>query len=46
MAPERGLLFDTFYGVAYPLDRLELSEEEEAHMRMHVAQFCLSQIGK
>jgi len=46
MARERGLLFDTFYGVAYPLDRLELSDEEEAQMRMTVAQYCLSQIGK
>jgi uncharacterized protein YycO len=46
MAPERGLLFDTFYGVAYPLDGLELSEEEGAYMRMRVAQYCLSQIGK
>jgi cell wall-associated NlpC family hydrolase len=46
MARERGLLFDTFYGVAYPLDSLELSEEEEAHMRMKVAQYCLAQLGK
>jgi cell wall-associated NlpC family hydrolase len=46
MARERGLLFDTFYGVAYPLDGLELSEEEEGHMRMAVAQYCLSQLGK
>ena len=46
MARERGLLFDTFYGVAYPLDGLQLSEETEAQMRMKVAQYCLSQIGK
>jgi cell wall-associated NlpC family hydrolase len=46
MARKRGLLFDTFYGVTYPLGGLELSEEEEAHMRMKVAQYCLSQIGK
>ena len=46
MARERGLLFDTFYGVAYPLDGLELSEEEEVQMRMKVAQYCLSQLGK
>ena len=46
MAFKRGLLFDTFYGIAYPLDELELSEEEESHMRMTVAQYCLSQIGK
>ncbi len=46
MARERGLLFDTFYGVAYPLGGLELSGDEEAHMRMKVAQYCLAQIGK
>jgi cell wall-associated NlpC family hydrolase len=46
MARERGLLFDTFYGVAYPLDGLELSAEEEALMRAKVAQYCLSQVGK
>ena len=46
MARERGLLFDTLYGVAYPLDGLELSEEEETHMRMQVAGYCLSQVGK
>jgi len=46
MARERGLLFDTFYGIAYPLDGLELSEENEAHMRIKVAGYCLSQLGK
>jgi cell wall-associated NlpC family hydrolase len=46
MARKRGLLFDTFYGMAYPLDGMELSEEEESHMRVTVAQYCLSQIGK
>lgn len=46
MARERGLLFDTFYGVASPLGGLELSEEEEAHMRANIARYCLSQVGK
>ena len=46
MARERGLLFDTFYGVAYPLDGLELSEDDEIHMRMIVAEYCLSHLGK
>ena len=46
MARERGLLLDTFYGVSYPLDGLELSEDEEVHMRAKVAQYCLSQVGK
>ena len=46
MTRERGLLLDTFYGVSYPLDGLELSEEEETRMRAKVAQYCLSQVGK
>ena len=46
MARKRGLLFDTFYGVAYPLEGLELSEEEELLIRARVAQYCLSQVGK
>ena len=46
MTRERGLLLDTFYGVSYPLDGLELSEEEETRMRAKVARYCLSQVGK
>lgn len=46
MARERGLLFDTFYGVAYPLSGLELSEDEEFHMRATIAEYCLSHLGK
>lgn len=46
MARRRGLLFDTFYGVASPIDGLEVSEEEEAEMRARVAQYCLAQVGK
>ena len=46
MTRERGLLLDTFYGVSYPLDGLELSEEEETRMRAKVAQYCLSHVGK
>ena len=46
MTRERGLLLDTFYGISYPLGGLELSENEEAHMRMSVAQYSLSQVGK
>ena len=41
MARKRGLLFDTFYGAAYPLDGLELSDDDEAHMRAAIATFCL-----
>jgi cell wall-associated NlpC family hydrolase len=46
MARKRGLLFDTFYGAAYPLDGLELSDDDEAHMRAAIATFCLEQVGK
>jgi permuted papain-like amidase YaeF/Yiix C92 family enzyme len=46
MALQRGLLFDTFYGVVSPLDALGLAEEEEQEMRTKVATYCLAQIGK
>jgi hypothetical protein len=44
--PERGLLVDTFYGAVYPLNGLQLSEEEEARMRMTVADYCLAHLGR
>ncbi|MBT3314145.1 MAG: hypothetical protein HN390_05985 [Anaerolineae bacterium] len=46
MTKERGFLIDTFYGVTAPLDGLELSENEEMHMREKIAEYCLAQIGK
>ncbi len=46
MALQRGLLFDSFYGVASPLDNLEISEEEEHELRATVAGYCRAQIGK
>jgi hypothetical protein len=46
MARRRGLLFDTFYGVASPLDGSGVSEEEEHEMRRTVALYCLAQVGK
>jgi len=46
MAPQRGHLFDTLYGVASPLDGLQSNEEDEFEMRKKVAQYCLSQVGK
>ena len=46
MARQRGLLFDTFYGVASPLDGLPLSETEELEMRTQIARYCLEQVGK
>jgi len=46
MARQRGLLFDTFYGVASPLDALGISDEEKHAMRQVVAAYCRAQIGK
>ncbi len=46
MASQRGLLFDTFYGVVSPLDELELGDEDEQEMREKVAAYCLAQVGK
>ena len=46
MPRRRGLLFDTFYGVASPLDGLGPSEEEERALRRLVAEYCLAQVGK
>jgi hypothetical protein len=46
MARQRGLLFDTLYGAASPLEELGLAEEEEHQMRAAVADYCLAQVGK
>ena len=46
MARQRGLLFDTFYGIAAPLDVLGYSEEDEYHLRMAIANYILAQVGK
>jgi len=46
MALQRGLLFDTFYGVVSPIDGLPLSEDEEVELRSRIAAYCLAQIGK
>lgn len=46
MALQRGLLFDTFYGVVSPIDGLSLSEEEEIEFRSQIASYCLAQLGK
>jgi uncharacterized protein YycO len=43
---QRGMLVDTFYGVAYPLDEIGLTRDEEADIRTGVAEFCLAQVGK
>jgi cell wall-associated NlpC family hydrolase len=46
MARQRGLLFDTFYGIVSPLDALGFSEGDEDRMRAAIAQYTLAQIGK
>lgn len=46
MARQRGLLFDTFYGVVSPLDVLGYSEEDEHNMRITIAKYVLAQVGK
>jgi cell wall-associated NlpC family hydrolase len=46
MARQRGLLFDTFYGIASPLDVLGYSEEDEIHLRMAIVKYVLAQVGK
>jgi hypothetical protein len=46
MTRARGLLVDTFYGIAYPFSSIELSREEEAVLRQEVAAYCLAQVGK
>lgn len=46
MIGQRGLLFDTLYGVAAPLAGLSLSDEDERLMRERVAAYCAAQIGK
>ncbi len=46
MARQRGLLFDTFYGVVSPLDEFGLGDEDEQEMREKVAAYCLAQVGK
>ena len=42
MARQRGLLFDTFYGIAAPLDVLGYSEEDEYHLRTAIAKYVLA----
>lgn len=44
--PERGMLLDTFYGIAYPLKNVGLTHDEENHIRAGVAAYCLAQVGK
>ena len=46
MARQRGLLLDTFYGIASPIDNLQIGEDEAFEMRSRVADYCLAQVGK
>lgn len=46
MARQRGLLFDTFYGIVSPLDTLGVPEEEEITLRKAVVNYILAQVGK
>lgn len=46
IARQRGLLFDTFYGVVSPLDVLGYSDEDEINMRTAIATYILAQVGK
>jgi len=46
MALQRGLLFDSFYGIASPLDGLGLDGNEEHELRARVAAYSLAQVGK
>jgi Permuted papain-like amidase enzyme, YaeF/YiiX, C92 family len=46
MARQRGMLFDTFYGIVSPLDVLGYSDEDEQNMRTAIAQYVLAQVGK
>ena len=46
MMLERGMLVDTFYGVAYPLQGRDLLPEEEARIRANIGVYCVAQLGK
>jgi cell wall-associated NlpC family hydrolase len=46
MARQRGMLFDTFYGIAAPLEGIGLSADEDFHMRKTIAEYCLQNLGK
>src|SRR6266542_1029049 len=45
MATHSGHLFDTLYGVAAPINGLEVSKAEQAEMRSHVAKYCMAHLG-
>lgn len=44
--PDRGMLLDTFYGIAYPLKHIGLTRAQKDEIRAGVAAYCLAQVGK
>lgn len=42
---ERGMLVDSFYGVAYPFNGIGLTHDEELEIRAGVAAYCLAHLG-
>lgn len=43
LTDQRGLVIDTFYGIAYPLADRGLSEQQVVNIRKDVADYCLAQ---
>jgi hypothetical protein len=43
---DRGMLVDTFYGVAYPLEKIGLTKDQENEIRAGVADYCLAHVGR
>lgn len=46
LLPQRGLLLDSLYGIAYPLEGRGLTTDQENEVREAVAKYCLDQVGK
>jgi hypothetical protein len=42
---DRGMLVDTFYGVAYPLAGIGVNPTEEMDIRVGAAEYCLAHLG-
>jgi hypothetical protein len=46
LVAQRGPLYDTLYGVAYPLEkRKNLSDDDKCLIRLGVADYCLTQVA-
>ncbi len=46
MMPARGMLVDSLYGIARPLEALALAPDKEEQVRQDIARYCLAQVGK